>query len=85
MRKGFFLNLFLICIGVVLGTLTAEMCRTIPPLSWLAYGMEFGMAAPATLDLRVITLTFGFTLNLSIAVILFILLAVLLGNLIARR
>jgi len=85
MRKGFWLNLFLVCVGVVVGTLAANMCADVPLLSWLAYGMEFGMAAPATVNLQVITFTFGITLNLSIAVILFIALAVLLGNLIAKK
>ena len=85
MKKNFWLNLFLICVGVVVGTLAANMCADVPFLSWLAYGMEFGMAAPATLNLQVITITFGITLNLSIAVILFIALAVLLGNLITRK
>ena len=85
MRKGFWLNLFLVCVGVVTGTLAASLCKTIPALSWLAYGMKFGIATPATLDLQVIAITFGFTINLSIAVILFIVLAVVLGNLIARK
>lgn len=85
MKKGFWLNLFLLCVGVVTGTLAASMCKNVPFLSWLAYGMSFGMAKPATVDLQVITVTFGITLNLSIAVILFIALAVLLGNLIARK
>ena len=85
MRKNFWLNLFLICVGVVVGTLAANLCAGIPMLSWLAYGMNFGMAAPATIDLQVITLTFGISLNLNIAVILFITLSVLLGNLIARK
>lgn len=85
MRKNFWLNLFLVCVGIVVGTLAANMCADIPLLSWLAYGMEFGMAAPTTLNLQVITVTFGITLNLSISVILFIVLAVLLGNLIARK
>lgn len=85
MKKGVWLNLFLVCVGVVLGTLTAKMCAEVPLLSWLAYGMDFGTAAPVTLDLQVITVTFGITLNLNIAVILFIALSILLGNLIARK
>ena len=85
MKKSFWLNLFLICVGVLVGTLAANLCADKPLLSWLAYGMNFGMADPATIDLQVITLTFGISLNLNIAVILFITLSVLLGNLIARK
>ncbi len=85
MRKNFWLNLFLICVGVVVGTLAANLCAGIPVLSWLAYGMDFGMAAPATVNLQVISITFGISLNLNISVIIFITLSVLLGNLIARK
>ena len=79
------LNLFLVCVGVVVGTLAAELCADIPLLSWLSYGMKFGMATPATFDLRVITLTLGVSLNLNISVIIFIVLSVVLGNLIAKK
>ncbi len=85
MKKHFWLNLFLVCVGVVVGTLAAELCAGIPLLSWMAYGMNFGMAAPATFDLRVITLTLGVSLNLNISVIIFIILSVVLGNLIAKK
>ena len=85
MRKNFWLNLFLVCVGVVVGTLAARMCADIPLLSWLSYGMEFGMASPVTVDLHVVTFTLGIAMNLNISVILFIVLAVLLGNLIAKK
>lgn len=85
MKKRFWLNLFLVCVGVVVGTLAANMCADIPLLSWLSYGMQFGTAAPATLDLQVVSITLGITLNLNISVIIFIVLSVLLGNLIAKK
>ena len=85
MKKNFWLNLFLICVGVFVGTLAANLCADIPFLSWMAYGMDFGMAAPATVNLQVISLTFGIALNLNISVIIFITLSVILGNLIARK
>lgn len=85
MRKHFWLNLFLVCVGVVVGTLAAQLCRDVPLLSWMGYGMSFGMATPATFDLQVVTLTLGVSLNLNISVIIFIILSVVLGNLIARK
>lgn len=85
MRRNFWFNLFLICIGVVTGTLAADMCAGIPALSFLAYGMTFGMPSPATLNLQVISITFGISLNLNISVILFISLSILLGHLIAKK
>lgn len=85
MKKHIWLNLFLICVGVVVGTLAANLCEGIPVLSFLAYGMDFGMPAPATFDLQVMSVTFGISLNLNISVILFIILSLLLGNLIAKK
>ena len=85
MKRNFWLNLFLVCVGVVIGTLAAELCAKIPGLSFLSYGMRFGMATPVTIDLQVITLTFSIALNLNISVILFITLAVVLGKLIVRK
>ena len=85
MKRHFWLNLFLVCVGIVVGTLAASLCADIPFLSWLSYGLNFGMASPATLNLQVMTLTFGISLNLSISVIIFIILSLILGNLIAKK
>jgi len=85
MRHGFWLNLLFICVGVVLGSLVTELCAGVDALSFLSYGIDFGMAAPAVLNLQVLTLTFGLTLRLNIAVILFVTLAVVIGNRIFRR
>lgn len=84
MRRSFWFNLFLVCVGIVVGTLAADMCAGIPLLSWLSYGMSFGIPA-AALNLHVIDITFGLTLNLNIAVILFIVLSVWLGHLMAKK
>lgn len=84
MKRNFFFNLFLVCVGVVVGTLAADMCAKIPLLSWLSYGMSFGIPQ-ATVNLHIIDITFGLSLNLNIAVILFIVLSVLLGRLIAKK
>lgn len=85
MKRKVWLNLFLVCVGVVVGTLAANLCEGIPFLSFLSYGMNFGMPAPATFDLHVISVTLGLTLNLNISVIIFIVLSLLLGNLIAKK
>ena len=85
MRKDFWLNLFLICVGVVVGTLAADLFSEIPFLSFLSYGMDFGMPAPATFDLKVLTVTFGISLELNVSVILFITLALVLGNLVRKK
>lgn len=51
MRHGFWLNLLFICVGVVLGSLVTELCAGVDALSFLSYGIDFGMAAPAVLNL----------------------------------
>ena len=84
MRRSFWFNLFLVCVGIVVGTLAADMCAGIPLLSWLSYGMSFGIPT-AALNLHVIDIAFGLTLNLNIAVILFIVLSVWLGHLMAKK
>ena len=50
MKKGFWLNFFLICVGIVTGSMVAEMTSGIPALSWLSYGLDFGMKSPLVLD-----------------------------------
>ena len=52
----------------------------------LAYGMDFGITSPFVLDLSVLKLTIGAVFNLNISVIIFIVIAVLVGlGLIRRR
>ncbi len=85
MKKRFWLNLFLVCVGVVVGTLAAELCADISFLSWMTYGLHFGMTTPLVLDLHVTSLTLGISVNLNIAVILFIILSLVLGRLIAKK
>ena len=84
MRRSFWFNLFLVCVGIVVGTLAADMCAGIPLRSWLSHGMSFGIPT-ASLNLHVIDITFGLSLNLNIAVILFIVLSVWLGHLMAKK
>ena len=68
--------LFLICAGIVAGSLTADLTVGISWLSWLSYALAFGLTSPFVLDLGVVTLTFGLALNLSAAVIIFVVLAI---------
>ena len=78
--KNSLLILLFICIGVVLGTLVAQLTAGIPWLSWLAFGTEFGLKTPVVLDLGVLTLTFGFVIDLNVAVIIFVLIALIVGK-----
>ncbi len=85
MRRGFWLHLFLVCAGIVVGSMAAELTAGVPVLQWLAYGLDFGMESPVALDLHVLQLTFGVTVKITVSHILFVALSILLGRLIAER
>ncbi len=80
MRRSFWINLLLICAGVVVGSLIAEVTAGTPVLKYLSYGLDFGTAAPVTIDLHVLVVTFGITVKITIAHILFVALALLIGR-----
>ena len=83
-KTRFWLNLFLVCAGVVIGALVAEITAGVPFLSWLSFGLDFGTRAPFVLDLNIITLTFGITLNITVSSVIFISLSLILGHMIVK-
>ena len=74
--------------GIVVGGLLGELASNVNFLSWLAYGQEFGLSTPITLDLgvvqltpielnlNVVKLTFGLMFKINIASIIGIVLAI---------
>ena len=86
MRNGnFWLNVFLVCVGVVVGSMMAEITAGVPLLGWLSYGLTFGTESPFILDLNVIRITFGINLRLTVSSVIFIALSLVLGRLIAKK
>lgn len=77
--------LFLICAGIVIGSLVAALSANVPFLNWLSYGMDFGLTTPFVLDLAVLKLTFGLSLKLTISVVIFVSLALVIGLSVYRR
>ena len=67
--------LVILIIGVVFGELVTYFTQDIAALNWLSIGHTIGMQSPLVLDLSVITLTIGFTLQINVAVILGILIS----------
>ena len=61
----------LILVGVVLGGLIGKLCAGVPALSWLSYGQSFGF----------VVLTFGFTVDITVAGILGIVIAIIIYRL----
>jgi len=85
MRRGFWLNFFLICVGIVVGSMAAEITAGMPVLEWLSYGLDFGTASPFVLDLHVFRLTLGLSVKITVSHILFVALSIVLGRLIAKN
>lgn len=81
----FWLNVFLVCIGVVVGSMVAELTAGTPVLRWLSYGLTFGTESPVVLDMKVAQLTFGLNLRLTVSSVIFIALSLVLGKLIVRK
>ncbi len=85
MKKHFWLNFFLILAGIVIGAAAVELTAGIPALAWLAFGLDFGTASPFTLNLTVLSLTFGLSVRIPVSTIIFVALSLLLGKLIVKK
>lgn len=68
--------LLLILAGVVLGGFIGTLAAGVPGLDWLNYGQSFGLEEPLVLSLGLLVLTFGLTIQITIASILGIILAI---------
>lgn len=69
------MQVLIIMVGAMLGSLIGRITAGISFLRWLSFGDNFGLT-PATLDLGLIELTFGFHLEITIATILGLILAI---------
>ncbi len=71
------LLLFYLLAGIVAGNLISQLFSGIQILSWLSYYSEIGFS-PFTLDLSVITFTFGMNMGITVAQIITISIALIL-------
>lgn len=74
MKRISFMQVLILLVGTVLGSLIARLTREIGFLSWLSFGDTFGVS-PFTVDLGVAQFTFGMTFDLTIAAILGLIIA----------
>ncbi len=84
MRRNALYNLFLVLVGIVIGSLVAKVTAGVPALGWLSYALTFGLSSPFVLDLSVIHLTFALSVDLSVSVILFCVLSLVIGRYIGK-
>ena len=76
-EKNVWILLLFILSGLVIGGLLGEFAKDISFLSWLSYGQSFGLSNPIELDLSVVKITFGLMVNINIASIVGLLIAIL--------
>ena len=80
MRTRSIYSAFLVLVGIVVGTLLAKVTAAVPALGWLSYALTLGLETPLVLNLSVIRLTFGLSVDLSISVILCVVISLVVGN-----
>lgn len=74
--KSIWILIVFILSGIVIGGLIGEVAGKSGGLWWLAYGQQFGLTDPLTLDLSVIKLTFSFLIKLNISSIIGMIIAI---------
>lgn len=84
MKSRTLMFVFLLFSGIVVGSLAGEMAAGVPALSWLNFGLRFGLDAPVSLSLGVIALSFGFSINLTVSCIIFVILSLFIGTKVFR-
>lgn len=76
-KNGWVLLIMLLS-GIVLGGFIGMLTANVSGLSWLNYGRSFGLESPVVLDLGLLVLTFGLTIQISIASIIGVVLAIII-------
>lgn len=71
------LILFLLA-GLVVGGLIGKLASGVSGLWWLSFGQSFGLESPIVLDLSIFKITFGLMIDINLASIIGMLLALLI-------
>ena len=75
--RGNFTLLILMLAGIVVGSLIGNILGGVGLLSWLSYGLNIGTPSPWQLNLGVLTVTFGISVNFTIASIIGVVIAII--------
>ncbi|HOO79694.1 MAG TPA: DUF4321 domain-containing protein [Lachnospiraceae bacterium] len=73
-KRNYWVLLVLILAGLVIG----GFIGTCLPWEWLNYGNTYGLTQPLLLNLGIISITFGLTINITISGIIGVVLAVII-------
>lgn len=76
--KNTWIVILFIFAGLVIGGLLGEVAAQVDWLSWLAYGQTFGIQNPFVLNMNVLSLTIAFSININIASIIGLAIAIFL-------
>ena len=76
--KNTWVAILFIFAGLVIGGLLGEVASQVDWLNWLSYGQSFGMDDPLVLNMNVLSLTFAFSLQINIASIIGLAIAIFL-------
>ena len=76
--KNTWIVILFIIAGLVIGGLLGQVASQVDWLSWLAYGQTFGIQDPFVLDMNVLSLTFAFSIQINIASIIGLAIAIFL-------
>ena len=68
--KNAWIVILFIFAGLVIGGLLGQVASQVDWLSWLAYGQTFGIQEPFVLNMNVLSLTFAFSIQINIASII---------------
>lgn len=74
--KSMWILIVFIFAGIVIGGLIGDLASKTTGLWWLAYGQEFGLNQPLSVDLSIIKFSFSLMIKLNISSILGMILAV---------
>ena len=74
--KSMWILIVFILAGVVIGGLVGDLASKSSGLWWRAYGQQFGLSDPLTVDLSIIKLSFSLMIKLNISSILGMILAI---------
>ncbi len=76
-KNGWVLLVMLLS-GIVLGGFIGMLTSGVSGLSWLNYGQSFGLENPIVLDLGILILTFGLSIQITIASIIGVIAAIII-------
>ena len=79
--------IFFLLAGITVGYVLSVLCSKVDFLTWLAMSKRVGIGSdsPLVVDLSVIKLVFGFTIEISIAQIFSIILFIILFNKVGKN